>query len=86
MKKESPFGKITSFPETTPEVIPAKPKEEARTANKLPSTNQADTNNEVGFSGELNIRIPKSLHAQLNEQANKEGVSFSEYIIYKLSQ
>lgn len=35
-------------------------------------------------TGMLNVRIPKSLHHQLNEEAREEGVALEEYIIYKL--
>ena len=38
-----------------------------------------------GFSGRLVIRIPKSLHKLLKEEAEIEGVSLNQYMIYKLS-
>ena len=38
------------------------------------------------FSGKLNIRIPKSLHFQLSQEAKQDGVSLNQYIIYKLSR
>lgn len=38
-----------------------------------------------GYSGRLVIRIPKSLHKLLKEEAEVEGVSLNQYMIYKLS-
>ena len=38
------------------------------------------------FSGKLNIRIPKSLHCQLSQEAKRDGVSLNQYIIYKLAR
>ena len=36
-------------------------------------------------SGRIALRIPKSLHAKLAEQAHKEGVSLNQYCLYKLA-
>jgi len=38
-----------------------------------------------GYSGRLVIRIPRSLHKLLKEEAEMEGVSLNQYMIYKLS-
>ncbi len=38
------------------------------------------------FSGQLRIRIPKSLHASLSEEAKKEGISLNTYINHLLSE
>lgn len=37
-------------------------------------------------SGRIMIRIPKSLHRGLKEEALKEGVSLNQYILYKLTK
>ena len=37
------------------------------------------------YSGRLVLRIPKSLHKELKEQADIEGVSLNQYMLYKLS-
>ena len=37
------------------------------------------------FSGKFVVRLPKSLHARLAAQAEKEGVSLNQYTLYKLS-
>lgn len=38
------------------------------------------------FSGRITLRTPKSLHRNLVEQAEKEGISLNQYIIYLLSK
>lgn len=38
------------------------------------------------FSGQLRLRIPKSLHASLSAEARKEGISLNAYIGYLLSK
>ncbi len=37
------------------------------------------------YSGKFNVRIPKSLHQKLAIEAEKEGVSLNQYVVYKLS-
>ena len=37
------------------------------------------------FSGKFLVRIPKSLHYKLTIEAEKEGVSLNQYVLYKLS-
>lgn len=38
------------------------------------------------MSGKLVIRIPKILHLELKEEAEKNGVSLNQYILYKLAR
>jgi predicted HicB family RNase H-like nuclease len=37
------------------------------------------------FSGKFVLRLPKTLHARLALEAEKEGVSLNQYALYKLS-
>ncbi len=37
------------------------------------------------YSGKFVLRLPKSLHARLAMEAEKEGVSLNQYALYKLS-
>lgn len=37
-------------------------------------------------SGNISLRIPKSLHHELAEAAKAEGVSLNQYCLYKLAQ
>lgn len=38
------------------------------------------------YSGKINLRMPKSLHRQLAIEAELEGVSLNQYMLYKLSR
>lgn len=38
-----------------------------------------------GYSGKLLLRLPRSLHKRLKLEANAEGVSLNQYMLYKLS-
>ncbi len=43
--------------------------------------------NEIeGYSGRILVRIPKSLHRQLAQDAKREGISLNQYALYKLSR
>ncbi|GHU77131.1 hypothetical protein AGMMS49992_24140 [Clostridia bacterium] len=37
-------------------------------------------------NGRVLLRIPRSLHQKLAEQAREEGVSMNQYLLYKLAQ
>ena len=39
-----------------------------------------------GYSGKLVLRIPRSLHKALKEEAAAEGVSLNQYMLYKLAR
>lgn len=38
------------------------------------------------YSGQFNLRIPKSLHRQLAEHSKKEGISMNQYCVYLLTK
>lgn len=38
------------------------------------------------YSGQFKLRIPRSLHKILSEQAKREGISMNQYCMYLLSQ
>ena len=37
------------------------------------------------YSGRISLRVPKTLHAILAMEAEKEGVSLNQYVLYRLS-
>ncbi|GAB6155476.1 type II toxin-antitoxin system HicB family antitoxin [Desulfosporosinus burensis] len=55
---------------------------ETKLANGFPVPAPLDSDK---FSGKFVIRLPKSLHARLAMEAEKEGVSLNQYTLYKLS-
>ena len=38
------------------------------------------------FSGKFNVRLPKTLHQRLAIEANNEGVSLKQLVLYKLAR
>ena len=38
------------------------------------------------YSGQLQLRMPKSLHRQLSRRASEEGVSLNQYVVYELGR
>ena len=38
------------------------------------------------YSGKLVLRIPRSLHRKLKNEATMEGVSLNQYMLYKLAK
>ena len=47
---------------------------------KIPMPERADD-----YSGKFNVRLPKSLHQRLVIEANQEGVSLNQLVLYKLA-
>jgi antitoxin HicB len=50
--------------------------------NDIPSPGAA----EKQYSGKFNVRIPRSLHRQLDKMAEKEGVSLNHFLVSTLSR
>lgn len=48
---------------------------------KIPDPSEIDS-----YSGQFRIRMPKSLHHSLAENARREGVSMNQYCIYLLAK
>lgn len=42
--------------------------------------------NDDNYSGKFIVRVPKSLHKRLAIEAQKEGISLNQYLVYKLSR
>jgi len=38
------------------------------------------------YNGKISLRVPKSLHKKLVEDAKKEGTSLNQFILYKLAK
>ena len=56
---------------------------EAKLENGFTVPDPAD---ETLYSGKFVLRIPKTLHARLAQEAEKEGVSLNQYALYRLSK
>jgi predicted RNase H-like HicB family nuclease len=55
---------------------------ETKLENGFPIPLPLDTNK---FSGKFVVRLPRTLHARLAMEAEREGVSLNQYTLYKLS-
>jgi predicted RNase H-like HicB family nuclease len=55
---------------------------ETKIANGFPVPEPID---ESQYSGKFVLRLPKTLHARLAQEAEKEGVSLNQYALYRLS-
>lgn len=55
---------------------------EVKLENNLPIPLPERTEN---YSGRFNVRLPKSLHQRLAIQAEEEGVSLNQLVLYKLA-
>lgn len=42
--------------------------------------------NHTTYNGKISLRIPKSLHRELAEDAAREGVSLNQYAVYRLTR
>lgn len=49
----------------------------------LPIPEPAD---QTGMSGRFLLRLPRSLHARLTDEAEREGVSLNQYVVAKLAE
>lgn len=38
------------------------------------------------FKGRITVRVPKTMHKELIEEANEEGISLNQYLIYIISK
>lgn len=45
-----------------------------------------EPNTAADYSGQFKLRLPKSLHRRLSENAKKEGVSMNQYCLFLLSR
>ena len=46
----------------------------------------AEPDSTESYSGQFKLRVPKSLHKTLSEEAKKEGISMNQYCVYLLSK
>jgi Uncharacterized protein encoded in hypervariable junctions of pilus gene clusters len=79
--------RINAIEEINPDEIDLKMLAEAEEINDETTVPYKEfIKNLEDHSGKLSLRIPRSLHAKLKEQARLEGVSLNQYALYKLSK
>lgn len=78
-------AKLANIPEVDPDALDRAMLAQAEVDDE-PAVSLEKIKSEYEFSGKLNIRIPKSLHCKLSQEAKRDGVSLNQYIIYKLAR
>ncbi len=86
MNREAMFSRLAEIPEVEPDDFDRAMLAQAETDEDDSAIPLEDVKSAYEFSGRLNIRIPKSLHCQLSQDAKRDGVSLNQYIIYKLAR
>lgn len=86
MKQEDLLARLAEIPEVEPDDLDRAMLAQAETEDDEPVVPLEEVKSAYEFSGKLNIRIPKSLHCQLTQDAKRDGVSLNQYIIYKLAR
>lgn len=84
--KEELRAKLAGIPEAEPDDVDRVMLTQAGVDDDEPVVPLEEVKSAYEFSGKLNIRIPKSLHCQLSQEAKQNGVSLNQYIIYKLAR
>lgn len=84
---EKRFAEIDALPAEEPDEIDLAMMAEAEAMDDGTTVTLEEFKQSVQeCSGKLNIRIPRSLHLRLREEAKEDGVSLNQYILYKLAQ
>ncbi len=79
--------KLKSLPEADPDEMDLAMLAQAEAENDGSAVSLEDYKQELEeYSGKLVLRIPRSLHKQLKEAAQVEGVSLNQYMLYKLAK
>ena len=84
---EARFAKINAQP---PETLSPEEKASLQKAEAMDDGTSVDLDQFAkeleDYSGRIVLRLPRSLHKTLKEQAAIEGVSLNQYMLYKLSR
>ncbi len=79
--------KLKALPEEEPDELDRVMLAQAKAENDGSAVSLEDCRKELEeYSGRLVLRIPRSLHKQLKEAAQMEGVSLNQYMLYKLAK
>ncbi len=79
--------KLKSLPEQDPDEMDLAMLAQAKAENDGSTVSLESYKKELDeYSGKLVLRIPRTLHKQLKEAAQMEGVSLNQYMLYKLAK
>lgn len=77
---------LDNLPEEEPDEFDLAMLKQAEEENDGTTIAMEDLMEELKLSGRVNVRMPKSLHKQLIQNAKAEGVSLNQYLVYSLTQ
>ncbi len=78
--------KLASLPETEPDDFDAAMIADATAHDDGTVVSLSDFKTLMDYSGKISLRIPRSLHMKLAEEAKQEGISLNQYALYKLAR
>jgi hypothetical protein len=78
--------KLASIPEIEPDEIDNLMIADSAVQNDGTYASLNDFRTLMDYNGKISLRIPRSLHMQLVEDAKIEGISLNQYALYKLSR
>jgi predicted HicB family RNase H-like nuclease len=80
-------NKLKNIEEVEPDSLDLLMIQESSKANYETNMSLADFKRTLkNHTGKLSVRLPKSLHKQLKDQAQVEGISLNQYVLYKLAK
>ena len=85
MNKAEFEKKLSKIQEEEPDELDIEMVKFADMQDDKSSISLSDFKTVMDYSVKISLRIPRSLHMALSEEAKKEGVSLNQYALYKLS-
>lgn len=77
-------NKLKNIPEITPDEFDTEMIQNINTRNAIDSSTVPIE--EIEYSGKISLRVPKTLHKDLVQNAKQERISLNQYILYKLAK
>lgn len=85
MNKNEFEKKLANIPEVEPDTFDELMISDADMQNDNTFISMGSFKTLMEYSGKISLRVPRSLHMRIAEEARKEGVSLNQYALYKLS-
>ncbi len=86
MNKADFEKKLAGLPEAEPDDFDSAMIADAATQDDGSLFSLNDFKTLMDYSGKISLRIPRSLHMKLAEEARQEGISLNQYALYKLAR
>lgn len=79
-------NRFANIPETEPDELDLQAVERIKKNKDQATIPHEELEQRLSYSGKIALRLPKSLHHQLVQDAKKEGISLNQFILYKLAK